>query len=91
MATNKAKRKSPRVESQKYLTKATLSHFRVSPRKARMVLDLIKGKQVEPAVQILRYATQKTAEPLLKLLNSAIANAKEHHQADVDRLWVVGG
>ena len=76
---------------EQYLAKATLRHVRVSPRKARMVLNMVKGKQVEPALQILRFTKQKTAKFVLNLLNSAISNAKEHKGADVDKLWVTGG
>lgn len=71
------------------VSKAELKHFRTSPRKARLVLDLIRGKQVEPALTTLKFAPQKTAQVAHKLLMSAVANAQESGSADVDKLWVV--
>lgn len=70
---------------------ATLRHVRISPQKARQMLGLIKGKQVEPALQILRFNPRKGAKLMEKLLHSAIANAREVAGADVDKLWVTEG
>jgi large subunit ribosomal protein L22 len=67
---------------------ATLRHIRMSPRKARLVVDLIRGKQVEPALAILKFSPKKGAKLAHKLLQSAVANAREQARADVDRLWV---
>jgi len=55
---------------------ARLSNYRVSARKARLVADLIRGKRVEEARNILTHTLKKTAEPLRKLLDSAVANAE---------------
>jgi len=68
---------------------ATLRNVRVSARKARLVIDMIKGKQLEPALQILRFSPKKTAGFAEKLLQSAIANAREKG-ADLDSLWITG-
>lgn len=73
------------------VTRATLKQIRMSPRKARLVIDLIRGKQVEPALQILQFSPKKGAKFAHKLLQSAVANAREHARADVDRLWVTAG
>ncbi len=68
--------------------KATLRHARISPRKARLMVDLIRGKQVEPALQILDFSPKKSAVITAKLLRSAIANAREQRDANVDNLWI---
>ena len=79
------------VEDQSAIASATLRDVRMSPRKARIILNMVKDKQVEPALQMLQFAPQKGAVILSKLLRSAIMNAKEHKGADVDSLWVTGG
>ncbi|HRH25495.1 MAG TPA: 50S ribosomal protein L22 [Parcubacteria group bacterium] len=56
--------------------KATLKNYRQSPRKVRVVADLVRGKRVEDALVTLMYTTKRATDPLSKLLSSAIANAK---------------
>lgn len=68
-----------------------LRHVRIAPRKARLVINLVKGKQVEHAMRVLTFDKTKGAALVKKLLQSAIANARENHGADVDKLWVSGG
>ncbi|MFD0716730.1 50S ribosomal protein L22 [Paenibacillus sp. GCM10027626] len=68
--------------------KASVNHVRIAPRKAQLVVDLIRGKQVGEAIAILRH-TPKSASPVVeKLLNSAIANAEHNFQLDVSKLVV---
>jgi large subunit ribosomal protein L22 len=68
---------------------AKLRFLRVSPRKARLVVDLIRGKDVQEAVNILHLTNKDVAKPLEKLLKSAIANAENREDpVDVDRLYV---
>ena len=55
---------------------ATLTNYRQSPRKVRRVANLIKGKPIQTAVSTLMFTPKYAAEPILKLLKSAIANAK---------------
>lgn len=55
---------------------ARLRHIRITPQKARRVVDLIRGKQVEEALAILKFAPQAAAEPVHKLVSSAVANAR---------------
>lgn len=68
--------------------KAHANHIRIAPRKVRLVIDLIRGKQVGEAIAILRN-TPRSASPVVeKLLNSAIANAEHNHSLDVNKLVV---
>ncbi len=56
--------------------RATLSSYRQSPRKVRVVADLVRGKKVSYALTMLEFTTKRAANPLAKLLASAVANAK---------------
>ncbi|ASA24367.1 MULTISPECIES: 50S ribosomal protein L22 [Paenibacillus] len=68
--------------------KAHARSVRISARKAKLVIDLIRGKQVGEAIAILRH-TPKSASPVVeKLLNSAIANAEHNYSLDVNSLFV---
>ncbi|WP_054956060.1 50S ribosomal protein L22 [Paenibacillus dakarensis] len=68
--------------------KAHARSIRIAPRKAQLVVDLIRGKQVGEAIAILRH-TPKAASPVVeKLLNSAIANAEHNYSMDVNKLVV---
>ena len=69
-------------------SRATLKNARISARKVKIVIDLIRGKSVAEAIAILKY-TPKAASPLVeKLVKSAIANAENNHNMDVSRLYV---
>ncbi|WP_062196945.1 50S ribosomal protein L22 [Massilibacterium senegalense] len=69
--------------------KAVAKNVRIAPRKVRLVVDLIRGKQVGEAIAILRH-TPKSASPVVeKVLNSAIANAEHNYDMDVNNLVVV--
>ena len=67
---------------------AVLRGFRESPRKVRVVADMIRGRPVADALAILRAQRRKAAEMLTKVLSSAIANAAENDKADADQLVV---
>ena len=62
------------------LTKAVARYIRLSPRKARLVADLVRGKTVAEALAILQYSPQVAARQIEKVLRSAIANAEHNHQ-----------
>jgi len=68
--------------------RARLRFSRVGPRKARLVADLIRGKGSEEALNILTFTKKSAAKILVKLLKSAIANATQKKNVDVDRLYV---
>lgn len=63
--------------------KATARYIRVAPNKARQVINLIRGKDVDEALAILKFTPKRVAEVVEKVLNSAIANAE--HNLDLDR------
>ncbi|MEG2669927.1 MAG: 50S ribosomal protein L22, partial [Oscillospiraceae bacterium] len=67
---------------------AKVTHVRIAPRKIRIVINLIRNKTVGEAIGILKN-TPKVASPVVeKLLNSAIANAENNHNMDVEKLYV---
>lgn len=68
--------------------RAYLKAVRVSPRKARLVIDLIRGKHVQDALDILKYTNKKTAPIVAKMVQSAISNATSSATVDVDNLVV---
>ena len=70
------------------LVSAKLRYLRISPRKARLVADLVRGKSVEQAQGILNFTIKRAANPILKLLNSAAANAKNNFHLDPKDMYV---
>ncbi len=66
---------------------ATHRHARIGPRKARLVVDLIRGMKADRALDVLRFTPKRGAAMVLKVLKSAMANADEK-EADLDRLYV---
>jgi len=67
---------------------AKLRNLRIAPRKVRLVVDLVRGKKVSEAQAILKFVAKKGAEPVFKLLNSAVANAKNNFQIDSENLFI---
>jgi large subunit ribosomal protein L22 len=67
---------------------ATHRFARISPQKARLVADLIRGKSAEEAVNILAFSNLKAAKLFYKVLQSAISNAENNEGADIDELKV---
>lgn len=67
---------------------AKLSHARISPQKARLVADLVRGMPVERALETLTFSPKKAAQIVRKVLESAIANAEHNVGADVDELKI---
>ncbi len=68
--------------------KASLNFARMAPRKIRLVVDLVRGKDVNEAIQILSFTNKKSAPIVKKLIQSAIANADQKKTIDVDTLFV---
>ena len=71
------------------MAQAVLRRFRQSPRKVRMVADMIRGRNVAEALSILDLQPRKAARMLSKVLGSAVANATTNDKADADALVVV--
>ena len=67
---------------------AHLKYVRISPRKVKIVLDLIRGKDTETAMAILQNTNKIAAESLIKLLKSAVANAEHNNHMDASTLSV---
>jgi len=69
-------------------TRAVARFVRISPRKVRLVMDQVRGKKVEEALNMLSFAPQRGAWVLKKLINSAVANAEQNSNTDVDSLYL---
>lgn len=68
--------------------KATLRHLRIAPRKVRLVADSIRGKRALQAQTVLRFTVKGASHPMLKLLNSALANAKNNFHLEAENLYI---
>lgn len=68
--------------------KAVLRYVRIAPRKARLVVDLIRGQRVPQALTVLRYTPRAAAKVVEKVLRSAVANAEQKELGDSDSMWV---
>ena len=69
-------------------TQAVLKFVRLSPYKGRLVADMVRGKKVDEAINILKFSNQRAAGIIKKVLDSAIANAENNDGADIDELKV---
>jgi large subunit ribosomal protein L22 len=65
-----------------------LNHLHIAPRKARLVADLVRGKTAEEAQTILAFTVKRACEPMLKLLNSALVNAKLNANVSASDLFI---
>ncbi len=68
--------------------RASVTGVRVSPRKARLVIDAVRGKRVMDAIAMTRFMPQKTAVDVGKLLQSVAANAENNYDMDPENLWI---
>lgn len=69
-------------------TRAVAKYVRISPRKVRLIMDQIRGKKADEALNFLSFSPQKSAFLLKKLIHSAVANAEENSNVDVDALII---
>ena len=68
--------------------RAIAKFIRVSPRKARMVVDLVRGKKLVEALAILRYTPNKATAAVTKVVKSAAANAEHNYEMDRDEIFI---
>ena len=68
--------------------KAIAKSLRISPIKARLVIDLIRGKDVKEALNILNNTNKKTSKFVIKVVNSAVANATNNFNMDANKLFI---
>jgi len=68
--------------------RASAKYIRISPRKARLVVDQIRGRSAQEALAILQVLPNRPARPIAKVLQSAIANAENNFEMDRDLLYV---
>jgi len=68
--------------------KAVARYIRISPRKVRLVVDMIRGKKVDEALAILQHTPNISREPVTKVLKSAIANAEHNYDMNPDDLYI---
>lgn len=68
--------------------KAELKYFKIAPRKVRLVTDMLKGLEVLQAKKFLHFVIKKSTSPVLKLLNSAIANGKDNFGVEEENLYI---
>ena len=69
-------------------SKAVAKYVRVAPRKVRVVMDLIRGKNIGEALAILKFTPKVSADVIEKVLKSAVANAEHNFDMNVDKLYV---
>lgn len=68
--------------------RAVAKYIRISPRKVRQVVDLIRGKEVSQALAILKFSPQRASVPVAKVVKSAAANAEHNFEMNRDDLYV---
>ncbi|HWK79545.1 MAG TPA: 50S ribosomal protein L22 [Thermomicrobiales bacterium] len=68
--------------------RASAERVRISPRKARLVVDMVRGKKVNDAIEIMRFVPNRAAEDVERLLKSVRANAENNYDLDPDTLWI---
>ena len=69
-------------------TKAIARYQQISPQKCRLVADLVRGRNIEEALSVLEFTQKKAARLIEKTVRSAVANAENNNNADVDSLYI---
>ena len=76
------------MEQERNTAQATLKYARISPRKVKIVADLIRGKDVTEALAIVKFTPKASSDIIEKLLKSAIANAENNHDMKHENLYI---
>ena len=74
--------------AEQFEVKAVARHIQMTPQKVRRIVDTIRGKGAREALDILRFMPQAAAEPVYKVVRSAVANAEENYGLEIDELYV---
>ncbi|MEI6296826.1 MAG: 50S ribosomal protein L22 [bacterium] len=70
------------------IIKAELNRYRQAPRKVRLLASLVKGKKIEEAIALISFSGKKAGEPMIKLINSGVANAIHNFKLSKDVLYI---
>jgi large subunit ribosomal protein L22 len=76
------------MTDERFEVKAVARHIQMTPQKVRLVVDAVRGKSAREALDILRFMPNRAAEPVYKVIRSAVANAEENFGLDIDELYV---
>jgi large subunit ribosomal protein L22 len=76
------------MADEKFEVKAVARHIQMTPQKVRLVVDAVRGKSAREALDILRFMPNRAADPVYKVIRSAVANAEENFGLDIDELYV---
>jgi len=68
--------------------RASAQRVRISPRKVRLVVDMVRGKKVTEAIDLMKFVPNRAAEDVERLLKSVAANAENNYDLDPEQLWV---
>lgn len=68
--------------------RAVAKHIQITPQKARLVVDTVRGKSAEDALDTLRFLPNRAADPVFKLVQSAVANAEQNYGLEMEDLYV---
>lgn len=68
--------------------RASISRVRISPRKVRLVVDMVRGRKVTDAITLMRFTPNRAAVDVEKLLKSVAANAEHNYDLDPEKLWI---
>lgn len=88
MSKKMREKKKRRQERREPGFRASLPNLRISPRKLKLIADLVRGRTAQAAMDELRFAHRKLAVEVFKLIQSAVAQASQQRSVDVDRLYV---